>query len=57
MAQGFGLVEELNRDGGIIKSGVFVGKRVEQNDENGLGEEKCDSSDVHRNMRRMSDFG
>ena len=30
---------------------------MERNDENGLGEEKCDSNDVHRNMRRMSDFG
>ena len=39
-----------------MESGVCVGKRVERNDENGVGEEKCDSSDVHRNMRRMSDF-
>ena len=29
---------------------------VEQNDENGLDEENCDSSNVSRNMKRMSKF-
>ena len=36
---------------------VSVNKKgEEQNDENGLGEENCDSSNVPRNMRRMSYF-
>ena len=35
---------------------VCAGSGVEQNDENGESEENCDSSNVPRNMRRMTDF-
>ena len=56
VAQGLGLVEGFSRDGRLVVSGVCVQKGEEQNDENGLGDENCDSSNVHRNTRRMSYF-
>ena len=49
VTQGFLLVP-------VFSSDVFAGGGVEQNDENGLGVEDCDSSDVPRNKRRLSDF-
>ena len=49
VAQGFRLVEVFSR-------GVCAGSGVEQNDENGEGEENCDSSNAPRNMRRLRGF-
>ena len=40
----------------VFSSEVCVGCGVEQNDQNGLGEESCDSSDVPRNMVRTGAF-
>ena len=45
VAQGFGLVEEFSR---VVVSGFCERKGEEQNDENGLGDENCDSSNVPR---------
>ena len=40
----------------VFSRGVRAGGGVEQNDENGEGEENCGSSNVPRNMRRMRGF-
>ena len=43
VALGFRLVEGFSKDEVPIGFGVEVGKGVDRKDENGLGEENCDS--------------